>query len=228
MATVTWLGHSCFEIRANGTTLIIDPFLTGNPVAQVKPESIKANFVLVSHGHGDHWGDTESIARRNKATVIGCNELACYARSKGLTAHGMHIGGGHDFPFGRVKLTVAHHGTGGEESGLVYIGNPSGFLLSIAGQTIYHSGDTALTYDMKLLSDFHKVDLALLPIGDNFTMGIDDAVHAVEFIKPKTVVPMHYNTFDMIKADPEQFASKVRTQTSTVPVVLNVGDSLEV
>jgi L-ascorbate metabolism protein UlaG (beta-lactamase superfamily) len=228
MATVTFLGHSCFEIRHNGTNLIIDPFLSGNPLAQVTPDQIKADFVLVTHGHGDHWGDTEAIAKANDATVIACFELANYAQSKGLKAHPMHIGGGHDFPFGRVQLTVAHHGTGGEETGLVYMGNPTGLLLTLHGKTIYHAGDTGLTYDMKLLGEFHKVDLALLPIGDNFTMGIDDAVRATSLVNPRTVVPMHYNTFDVIAADPEQFAAKVRSETKAVPVVLNVGDSLEV
>jgi L-ascorbate metabolism protein UlaG (beta-lactamase superfamily) len=222
------LGHSCFEIHQNGTGLVIDPFLTGNPVAQAKPEAIKAQYVLVTHGHGDHWGDTEAIAKANDATVVTCFELANYAQSKGLKAHPMHIGGGFNFPFGRVQLTVAHHGTGGEETGLVYMGNPAGFLIEIGGKTIYHAGDTGLTYDMRLLGEFHKVDLALLPIGDNFTMGIDDAVRATSLIKPRTVVPMHFNTFDVIRADPEEFAKKVREQTEAKPVILDIGDSLEV
>lgn len=228
MATLTFLGHSCFELRTNGTTLIIDPFLSGNPVAQAKPEDIKVDYVLVSHGHNDHWGDTEQIAKNNKATVIGCFELASYAQGKGLTAHPLHIGGGHDFPFGHVKMTSALHGTGCGEAASVYTGEPGGFLIEVEGKTIYHAGDTALTYDMKLLGEFGHVDVALLPIGDNFTMGIDDAVHAVEFVHPKTVVPMHYNTFEMIAADPEEFARKVREKTDTKPVVLNVGDSIEI
>jgi len=228
MATVTFLGHSCFEIRQNGTNLIIDPFLSGNPLAQVDPDDIKADYVLVTHGHSDHWGDTETIAKKNKATVIGCFELASYAGSKGLTAHPLHLGGSHEFPFGRVKMTIAQHGSGSAEAPEVYCGTAGGFLITIGGKQLYHAGDTALTYDMKLLSEYTKVDLAMLPIGDNFTMGIDDAVHAVQLIKPRLVVPMHYNTFDVIAADPEEFAAKVRAQTESEPVVLNVGDSIEV
>ena len=228
MATVTFLGHSCFEIRAGKTTLIVDPFLSGNPKAEAKPADIKADYILVTHGHGDHWGDTEEIARANDATVIGCYELASYAGAKGLKTHAMHIGGGFDFPFGRVQMTPALHGTGADSSAQVYTGTAGGFLVNVGGKTIYHAGDTALTYDMKLLGEFHKVDLALLPIGDNFTMGIADAVRAVGFIKPRTVVPMHYGTFELIDVDPELFAAEVREHTQSVPAVLQVGDSLEV
>lgn len=227
MTRVTFQGHSCFEIVHEQFHLIIDPFLTNNPVARITPGQVKADYVLVSHGHGDHWGDAEAIARANGAVVIACFELANFARQKGLKAHGMHIGGGHTFPFGRVQLTVAHHGTGGEESGLAYMGNPAGFLLTLGNHTLYHAGDTALTYDMKLLGEFHHVDLAMLPIGDNFTMGIADAVRATSFVNARKVVPMHYNTFDLIAADPQEFAQRVRRDTRAEPVVLAVGESLE-
>jgi L-ascorbate metabolism protein UlaG (beta-lactamase superfamily) len=227
MTRITYQGHSCFEIAHDDHRLIIDPFLSHNPVAKIGPEKVRAQYVLVTHGHGDHWGDTETIAKANDATVIGCFELAMHAQSKGLKAHALHIGGGHRFPFGRVQLTVAHHGTGGSESGVVYLGNPAGFLLSLGPFTLYHAGDTALTYDMKLLGEFHKVDLALLPIGDNFTMGIEDAARATAFINPRRVVPMHYNTFDLIAADPQEFARAVRRCSSAEPVVLAVGESLE-
>ena len=226
MTRVTFQGHSCFEIAHDEHRLIIDPFLSNNPVAKVGPDQIRADWILVSHGHGDHWGDTEAIARANGATVIGCFELAVYAESKGLKAHGLHIGGGHQFPFGRVQLTVAHHGTGGGDSELTHLGTPAGFLLSLGPFTVYHSGDTGLTYDMKLLGDFHQVDLALLPIGDNFTMGIEDAARATTFIRPKQVVPMHYNTFDLIRADPQDFVRAVRRMSRAEPIVLDVGESL--
>lgn len=224
---VTYHGHSCFEIEHEQHRLIIDPFLSGNPVAKVGPNQIRVQHVLVTHGHGDHWGDTEAIARANGATVIGCNELATYAKSLGLSSHGLHIGGAHHFPFGRVQLTVALHGTGGGPSKLVYLGEAVGFLLSLGPFTLYHAGDTGLTYDMKLLSEFHQVDLALLPIGDNYTMGIEDAARATNFIRPRKVVPMHYNTFDIIAADPQEFARAVRTTSTAEPVILEVGQSLE-
>jgi L-ascorbate metabolism protein UlaG (beta-lactamase superfamily) len=227
MATVTYLGHSCFEIQHDGVRLVIDPYLTGNPNSQVTPEEVKVQYVLVTHGHGDHWGDTEAIAKANDATVITCKELAEYAQTLGLKVHPMHIGGGFNFSFGRVQMTAAPHGTGAGESGQRYSGVAAGFLIKLGGATIYHAGDTALTYDMKLLDDLHDVDLALLPIGDNFTMGIDDAVVATRFVNPKTVVPMHYDTFDLIKADPREFARKVEDQTSARPVVMGIGDSME-
>lgn len=227
MTRVTFQGHSCFEIAHNEHRLIIDPFLTDNPLARVSARQIVTQWILVTHGHDDHWGDTEAIARANGATVIACSELAIYAERKGLKSHGMHIGGGHRFPFGRVQLTVAQHGTGGGETELVYLGHPAGFLLELGPFTIYHAGDTGLTYDMKLLSEFHRVDLALLPIGDNFTMGVDDAVRATGFIQPRKVVPMHYNTFERIVADPQAFAAEVRRTTSSEPVVLDVGESIE-
>jgi L-ascorbate metabolism protein UlaG (beta-lactamase superfamily) len=226
MTRVTYQGHSCFEIEHDQHHLIIDPFLTHNPVATIAASDIHAEYVLVSHGHSDHWGDSESIARANDATIIGCFELAAFARRKGLKTHALHIGGGHSFPFGRVQLTVAHHGTGGDESGLVYLGQPAGFLLNLGAYTLYHAGDTALTYDMKLLGEFHKVDLAMLPIGDNFTMGMEDAVRATVFVNPRRVVPMHYNTFDLIAADPQEFARRVRHDTQSEPVVLAVGETL--
>jgi L-ascorbate metabolism protein UlaG (beta-lactamase superfamily) len=225
MTRVTFQGHSCFEVEHEEFRLIIDPFLTGNPKAQVGPKQIRAQYILVSHGHSDHWGDSEAIAQANDATVIGCFELAAFAKRKGLKTHALHIGGGHQFPFGRVQLTVAHHGTGGD-GGEAYLGSPAGFLIHLGKSTLYHAGDTALTYDMKLLGEFHHVDLALLPIGDNFTMGTDDAVRATAFVNPVRVVPMHYDTFEIIAADPHEFARKVRRDTRAEPVVLAVGESL--
>jgi len=222
MATIKYLGHSCFTIATGGKNLIIDPFLTGNPLAGAKAADIKADYILVTHGHGDHFGDTIEIAKNNNATVIGPNEIAVFCQSKGVSAHNMHIGGGWDFPFGRVKLTIAHHGysAGGE---LDMGGSPCGFILTIEGKKIYHAGDTGLFMDMQIIGE-EGIDLAMLPIGDNFTMGIDDAARAVEFIKPKKVVPMHYNTFDLIKVDPEEFKSKVKGAEC---IIMAVGDTIE-
>jgi L-ascorbate metabolism protein UlaG (beta-lactamase superfamily) len=224
MAKLKYLGHSCFTLETLGTRLIIDPFLTGNPMAGAKASDIKADYVLVTHGHGDHFGDTLEIAKNNAATVVGPNEIAVYCQGKGLKAHNMHIGGSWTFPFGTVKLTIAHHGfSSGGESNLILGGNPCGFLITVEGKKLYHAGDTGLFMDMQLIGEA-GIDMALLPIGDNFTMGIADAVRAVEFLKPRKVVPMHYNTFDLIKADPKEFQARVK---GAVCVIMAVGDSTE-
>ncbi len=226
MVKLRFHGHSCWEIADNGHNLIIDPFLSGNPVATVKPDQIKAQWVLVSHGHGDHWGDTPAIAKKNGATVIANFELTQYAAKLGLKIHPLHIGGSAKFPFGWVKLTIAHHGSTLKEAD-DYGGNPVGILINIGGKTIYHAGDTGLFLDMKLIGEMNTLDLALLPIGDNFTMGPVDAAKAVEFLHPRKVVPMHYNTFDMIKQDPNEFAKLVRAQGVDCAIV-NPGETIEI
>ncbi len=224
MAKLKYLGHSCFTIETNGTDLIIDPFLTGNPLAGAKASDIKADYILVTHGHGDHFGDTIEIAKNNDAAVIGPNEICVFCQGKNVKAHNMHIGGSWKFPFGKVKLTIAHHGFSSGENGIDIGGNPCGFILEIEGKKIYHAGDTGLFMDMKLIGE-EGIDLALLPIGDNFTMGIDDAVRAVEFIHPGKVVPMHYNTFDLIKVDVDEFRKKVKGAEC---VVMAVGDTMDI
>ncbi len=227
MVKVEFCGHSCFIVSNDSQSVIIDPFLTGNPLAAVKPENVKVDAVILTHGHGDHAGDGIDIAKANGATVIAPFELATYAQSKGAKAHAMHIGGSYTFPFGKIKLVPAWHGSAVMEGDkIIYTGNPCGVLLFIDGKTIYHAGDTGLFYDMKLIGDRHPVDVALLPIGDNFTMGVDDAVYAAELINPKKVVPMHYNTFPVIEADPNEFAEGVR-KLGCEPVILEPGESLD-
>ena len=226
MPIVQYLSHSCFLLKAGGRTLVIDPFFTGNPRATVNAADIQADYVLLTHAHGDHLGDGLDIAIRCNATVIAANELAIYCTMKGAKAHPMHIGGGWDFDFGRVKLTIAHHSSAAANAtGFDYVGNPCGFLVMAEGKTLYHAGDTGLFYDMKLIGEMNPVDLALLPIGDNFTMGVDDAIKAVELMRPKQVVPMHYDTFDLIKADPHKFASGAERHGAKA-TVLKVGESL--
>src|SRR5688572_12888249 len=221
MAELTWHGHSCFTLVTDeGTLILLDPFLDHNPKADVKADQIeKVDYILCSHGHGDHFSDCVPIAKRTGATVISTYELANFVKEQGAQAgHGLNIGGAYEFPFGRVKLTTALH-TG------TLLGTTStdccGFLINLrGGQRLYFAGDTALTMDMQLLKG--QVDVALLPIGDNFTMGPEDAARAVEMIAPKVVIPMHYNTFPPIVQDPADFTR--RDGSSAQVKVLDPGD----
>ncbi|MEW5701754.1 MAG: metal-dependent hydrolase [Candidatus Zixiibacteriota bacterium] len=227
MPTVQYLSHSCFLVVAGGKTLLIDPFFTGNPKAPQGTDKIKPDYLLLTHGHGDHLGDGLEIAKRSGAVIIAPNELAVWCENKGAKVHPMHIGGGHDFDFGRVKLTIAHHGSaaGPGPNGWEYTGNPCGFLITAEGKTLYHAGDTGIFYDMKLIGEMHPIDLALLPIGDNFTMGVSDAIKAVELLRPRHVVPMHYDTFDLIKADPQVFADGASRHGAKV-TIMKIGERL--
>jgi len=208
---VNWYSHACFLIEADQTKILIDPFVTDNPLSPVTADNVEADFILVSHGHGDHVGDTISIAKRTGATVVSNYEIQNWFANQGIeSAHPMHIGGGFDFDWGRVKLTIAHHGSALPDGS--YGGNPCGFLLTIQDKNIYHACDTGLFYDMKLIGE-EGIDLAILPIGDNFTMGPDDALRAVKLIEPKQVVPIHYDTFDVIKQDPQAWAIRVEKET---------------
>ena len=222
---LTYHSHACFSIDAGGTSLLIDPFLNGNPLADVSAEEVDADYILISHGHGDHVGDAVAIAKRTGAMTISNFEIHDWLLAQGVErAHPLHIGGGFDFPFGRVKLTIAHHGSVLPDG--CYGGNPAGFLLSLQGKTIYHACDTGLFYDMKLIGE-EGLDLAILPIGDNFTMGPEDALRAVELLEPKVVIPIHYDTFDLIKQDPYAFARRVEAETPAKCVVLKPGDTYD-
>jgi len=219
-----YFSHSAFQITTNaGKKILIDPFLDGNPTSPVKSKDVDADFIILTHGHGDHIGDSFSIAKRCGSLFICCNELANYCSSKGFKAHNMHIGGSYNFEFGRVKFTIAHHGSMTPDN--YYAGEASGVILSIDGKNLYHTGDTGLFYDMKLIGEMTPLDYMLLPIGDNFTMGITDAVKAVELANPKTAIPMHYNTFPVINSDPEEFKKRVEALGKKV-IVLKYGQEI--
>lgn len=225
MPRLTWHGHACFSLRTDaGEHLLFDPYLEDNPAYDGGRDDIgDVDWILVSHGHFDHFSDVIPVARKSGATLIGTVELVSFAKEQGVEkTHGMNIGGAHGFPFGRVKLTPALHGgqVEGDESGQ-YTTAPTGFLLEVDGRRIYYSGDTALTMDMQLLRD--RVDVAILPIGDNFTMGPEDAAIAVEFIQPRHVIPVHYNTWPLIAQDPKEFARLVGKRAEVV--ILDPGGS---
>jgi L-ascorbate metabolism protein UlaG (beta-lactamase superfamily) len=221
--TLTFLGHGGFQIETAGKMVLIDPFLTDNPVAATTADAIAADYIILSHGHGDHVGDTVAIARRTGALVIANYEITEWlSRHHVANVHPLNTGGGRAFDFGTVKFTIAHHSSTLPDG--TPAGNPSGILLKLADGTVYHAADTGLFYDMKLIGE-EGIDLAILPIGDNFTMGPDDALKAVKLIEPRRVIPDHYNTWPPIAQDPHAWAARVRAETSAEPVVLQPGES---
>ena len=217
---LAYLGHSAFKLSLDGHELLIDPFLSGNPRSSAAPEDCSPSHILLSHAHGDHVGDTEAIARASGAMVVSSAEIAGYYAAKGLRGHGMNIGGCFAFPFGRVRFTPAWHSSSFPDG--TYGGMPMGIVLEVAGLRLYHAGDTALFADMSLIGE-GGLDLALLPIGDNFTMGPEDALGAVRLLKPKRVIPIHYGTFPLIEQDPQVFKRLVEAQSDSECVILEPG-----
>jgi len=228
MATrICWLGHACLLVESDGKRVLIDPFLTGNPAAATTADKVQTDCILVSHGHGDHVGDTIDIAKRTGADVVANYEISEWLQKKGLKkVHGQQHGGGHGYPFGRVKLTLAFHGSVLPDG--IYGGNPCGFLITFKdGKKVYDAADTGLFGDMSLIGD-EGIDLACLPIGDNYTMGPDDALRAVKLLRPRKVVPIHYNTWELIAQDAAAWAERVRGETKAEPVVLKPGEWTDV
>lgn len=220
-----YLGHSGFQLQDGGHEIAIDPFLAQNPSTPVDVSEVAPSHIVLSHAHFDHYADTPAIAERTGATVVAAVEIASYVSQRGMTGHGMNIGGGFAFPFGRLRFTPAWHSSSFPDG--TYGGMPTGIVLEMGGKRIYHAGDTALFSDMSLIGR-KPLDLVMLPIGDFYTMGPDDALEAVKLLEPKAVIPIHYNTFDAIRQDGRAFQERVEGETGARCLVLEPGDSLDV
>lgn len=219
-----WYGHATLGFESGGKMVVVDPFFSGNPAAGVSADQVNPDFILVSHGHGDHVGDAVAISKRTGATVIANAEIAGWLDKKGAKTHGQHIGGGYRYPFGYLKLTPALHGSGLPDGS--YGGLAGGFLLTTPeGFKAYFAQDTGLFGDMRLIGD-EGLDLAVLPIGDNYTMGPDDALRALDLLRPKHVIPIHFNTFPVIAQDPQAWAQRVSGLGRVQVHVLQPGESI--
>lgn len=224
---VSYHGHSIVKIKTGNHTILIDPFITGNGLTDLQVANEKPDAILLTHAHNDHVGDTFELAANSGALVIAPVELANYLGSKGLNTVGMNLGGAKEFEFGTVKFTKAFHSSSytSEEDGVIYGGMPAGILFKAEGKTIYHAGDTEVFGDMEIIGKMNDIDLAFVPIGDFFTMGPEDAAYAVGLLNPKTVVPIHYNTFPPINQDPEHFKKLVEKAEVNV---LQVGGVIDI
>lgn len=214
---ITWLGHSAVKIKGT-KTIYIDPFLSENPAASISPEEVsEADMVVVTHDHSDHLGDAFPICKKTGATLVAIHEIAVMADSEGITSEGMNIGGTVEVDGVKINMVNALHSCDK--------GDPAGVVVEMDNKTLYHAGDTALTYDMKLIADFFHPDLSFLPIGDRYTMGVHSASKAVEFTQTKKVIPIHYDTFPLVKADPEEFKKLVGNKAEVI--ILKPGESYD-
>ncbi|UIO43774.1 metal-dependent hydrolase [Brevibacillus brevis] len=212
MLDIRFHGHSSVQVTSEGHSIMIDPFISGSPVAATKLEDISVQYILLTHGHLDHILDAVELAKKNDATIVATHELATYLSWQGVKTISMNLGGSVKLPFGKVKMTQAFHSSGvvlDDEKQIVYMGMPGGFVIELGGKTIYHAGDTGLFGDMKLIGERYDIDLAFLPIGDVFTMGPEDALVAAEWVQADFVVPIHYDTFPPIKQDGEAFVAEL-------------------
>jgi L-ascorbate metabolism protein UlaG (beta-lactamase superfamily) len=224
----TFLGHAAGYLETGSNSFLFDPFLTGNPKAAVAANDLNPTYILLTHGHGDHVGDAVAISKRTGGPIITTFELASWLGAQGADTVAMNHGGWCKFPFGRVRFTIAFHSSSNIEDGgrPLYLGEAAGVILQTEAKTIYHAGDTALFSDMRLIGEDAPIDLALLPIGDHFTMGPKDAAKAVEFLRPKRVVPIHFGTFPPLVGDPQEFVRLTKGTGAEVNVLLP-GESLE-
>lgn len=218
-AVFHYIQHSCFTVSKNGVTLLFDPFIDGNPEG-LGIKDLKADYIFVSHAHGDHLGSALELAKAHGATIISTNEIGVMAGENGCKAEGMHIGGTHQFPFGKVRITLAFHGSG------IAGGHACGFIVDLFGTTFYFAGDTGIFGDMQLLQRLDSFDYAMLPIGDYYTMGPKDAAIAAELLKAKYVIPVHYNTWPPIAQDPEAFKEDVEANTASKVLIVKPGESI--
>ncbi|OFY63325.1 MAG: metal-dependent hydrolase [Bacteroidetes bacterium RIFCSPLOWO2_02_FULL_36_8] len=223
---ITYFGHSCFLVEMGENRLLFDPFIKPNPLAStVNFSAIEADYIILSHGHVDHVADVEEIAKRTEATIIANWEIANWFGNKGIVkAHAMNTGGKCGFEFGTLKMVTAIHSSSMPDG--TYGGNPNGYVIESAEKTFYYSGDTALTFDMKLIADEFKIDFAFFPIGDNFTMGIEDACAAATFVKTDTIIGMHYNTFPPIEISEIEVMETARINNKKL-ILMNVGETIE-
>ncbi len=223
---ITYYGHSCFGVEISGKHLLFDPFITPNELAKkIDASTVKADYILVSHGHQDHIADAVNIAKRTGAKVVCAWEVGSWLEGKGVqNIHPMNIGGKVKFEFGSVKCVVAIHSSGMPDG--TYGGNPMGFVIESSEGNFYYAGDTALTYDMKLIGNYRKIDFAFLPIGDNFTMGVDNAIIACEFINCGDIIGMHYDTFGYIKIDKQEAIKKFKSAGKNL-TLMEIGSTLK-
>lgn len=223
MVKYSYYGHACFLLDDGKCKVLVDPFLTGNPMASIQAAQAEADYILVTHAHDDHLGDAPEIAKRTGATVIGVPEVLdlCAQRAAGIAGHSMNLGGSLNLPFGKVRMTLAQHSSG------VAGGIACGYVIYIGGIVVYYAGDTALFSDMKLIGQKDRLDYAILPIGDNYTMGLEDAALAAQLLGAKHVIPVHYNTWPVIEQDVEKYKQLTETMAHAEVHIVNPGEGLE-
>lgn len=228
MVEITWNGHSNFHITDGTHAILFDPWFTGNPVAvKSATQAGQVQAILVTHGHSDHLGDAIELSKANRATIIAPNELALFCQRRGARVHPMNPGGKRQFDFGMVKMTRADHSSAYVDKGAEYTGVACGFVVVMGGVSIYFAGDTDLFSDMRLIAELTPIDVAMLPIGDNYTMGPEEAALAVKFINPRYTIPMHYGTFEILEQSPEKFAELVG-KTNTITLTPAIGETVRI